>query len=161
MRRASLGLVTLVFTLAAGVSSTAYAKTLISELASYAKDPAKGVIDGFQKAGVDLIAQGQAAGNGMISHAGMEIDAASRSAINGLGADLNKNVEDLTEGEQTAILALLQLEQTGQKTHGYGIQPKRHDDRGSRILGAWLALPTLPPIFCAVNTRYGSAATAG
>jgi hypothetical protein len=114
MCRARLVSFALALALPVCASGTAQA-TVIDDLAAYAKNPAKGVVSDFQKAGGNLIAQGEAAGNGLISHAGMELDAASRSAILGLGADIDKNVENLTQGEQAILLSLLQLEKKGQQ----------------------------------------------
>ena len=94
---------------------SAKADTVISEIAQYAKDPASKVISDFQNAGGQLIDQGQAAGNGMITHAGMELDAASRNAVIGMGADLDKQVGNLTQGEQAVILSLQRLQDQGKK----------------------------------------------
>jgi len=84
--------------------------SVISGLEDYAKDPAKGVISDIQKTGSNLIEQGNNDANGLIVHGGMEIDAATRSAIIGLGGDLDKTVGDLTQGEQEVILSLLNLQ---------------------------------------------------
>lgn len=84
---------------------------VVSDLSAYAKNPAKGIIDDAQKTAGNLISQAQGAGNGLVSHAGSELNTAAQSAILLLGNDINKKVEDLDAGEQNALVAILQLEQ--------------------------------------------------
>lgn len=85
--------------------------SVLSPLASVAKDPVKGVIKDLETTAGNLISQGEAAGNGLITHAGMELDAAARSAELGLGADLNKTVEALGTDEQNVLVSLLSMQQ--------------------------------------------------
>lgn len=101
----------------------------LPSLAQYAKDPAKGFIDDAEKAAQNLIAQGQQVGNGLISHAGMELDAAARSAMLGLGDDLNKAIGSLGQGEQSALSSILQLENTARS-----LANKAYDFRDTTVI---------------------------
>ena len=58
------------------------------------------ILDDAEKKAESLIQQGQNVANGLISHAGIELDATVQSANQGLGANINKTVEQLANGEQ-------------------------------------------------------------
>jgi hypothetical protein len=92
------------------LSTSRLQASIIDGLAKYAKDPVSGVISDAKKVASDLISQGENAGNGMMTHGGMELEALTQSAINGLGSDLNKTVGDLSVGEQQVILSLVSLQ---------------------------------------------------
>jgi hypothetical protein len=83
---------------------------VLDKLKDVAKQPVKPFLEEIEKTAQNLIAQGQQVGNGLISHGGMELDAATRTAILGLGANIDKNVESLTQGEQQIILGIRELQ---------------------------------------------------
>ncbi|HKV92348.1 MAG TPA: hypothetical protein VJW20_07350 [Candidatus Angelobacter sp.] len=99
------------------------------KLKDIAKEPAKPVLDEIEKKAQNLIAQGQQVGNGIISHGGMELDAATRSAILGLGDDVGKTVENLTAGEQAVIISLRELE-----TKVQGLKDTAYDLRDTTVV---------------------------
>ncbi|GEM_PF-6033918 len=83
---------------------------VLDTLKSYAKDPAKGFLDDAETKAKNVIARGQDAADGAITHAGQVIDVAARDAIIGLGAHINKAIGDLDLGEQNVLASILDLE---------------------------------------------------
>lgn len=74
------------------------------------KDPAKGTIDDAEAAAQRLLAQAQATGNGLLSNAASQLDAVAQSAALVLGSDINKNIGQLNQAEQVALVGLAKLQ---------------------------------------------------